>query len=116
MTRTRQFEPSDVLNVTSTATTPVLDVGGATTISSQVEIGVSGVITGGPGNAGATIVPQKSNDKENWTDVEAVTSVLATGTVWYEIEAPAYRWFRMEFVTKSGGLDVTAKSLVMYDD
>lgn len=54
----------------------------------------------------ASVTPQKSNDRSNWTDIAAATDITGDGSSWFEYSDPGYKYLRLKFELDSGQLDI----------
>lgn len=54
--------------------------------------------------AGATVKLEKSNDRENWSDVATATDISQDGTVWLEVANPTFRYARLSYTLTAGRL------------
>jgi hypothetical protein len=62
--------------------------------------------------AGATVKMEKSNDNSNWSDHAAATNVTADATVWFEDDAPGYKYVRVTYTATAGRLSADHHILV----
>lgn len=66
-------------------------------------------------SVGATLDFQCSNDRENWTNIEAQTVISASGQVMLEQPNVAYRYFKVVKGLSSGDLELQCLVLVIGD-
>lgn len=57
--------------------------------------------------AGATVALNKSNDGVTWTNVATPTAISSTGTVWFEISGPTYRFAQLSYTLTAGSLNTS---------
>lgn len=65
--------------------------------------------------AGASVTFQKSNDAENWLDIQAATSISADGSVLLSQPNVAYRYFKAVKGLTSGIFNLKCNTLVIGD-
>lgn len=66
-------------------------------------------------SSGAEITFQASNDKVNWVDIQAATSISSSGQVMLEQPNVDYRWFKVVKAIDSGSLNLKCLVLVIGD-
>jgi len=98
--------------ITSSGTTPAIDLGGAVTFSFMALPVVTGTST-----AGATLTFQKSNDPNvasdpdagQWTNIASADTFESTpvAPIWLQVVDPEYQFVRAVYTTASGGLDAS---------
>jgi len=54
--------------------------------------------------AGASVTFQKSNDNSNWTNTASATSITADATVWFEDDAPGFKYARLSYTLTAGSM------------
>lgn len=65
--------------------------------------------------AGASVTFRKSNDRTNWIDVQAATSITVDGSAMIEQPNVSYRYFKVVKALTSGVVDLKALVLVIGD-
>ncbi len=65
--------------------------------------------------AGASVKFQKSNDRSNWIDIQAATTITVDGNVLLEQPEVSYRWFKAVKGLTSGIFNLKCQTLVIGD-
>jgi len=86
----------------------IVDLSGADKFSCQAVYTVDTPV-------GATVTFQLSNDRTNWTNIQAATSISGNGTVMLEKANVDYRYFRAVKALTSGDVDLKCLTLVIGD-
>lgn len=73
------------------------------------DVGVTNTIFTAVALAGASVTFQGSNDGSNWTDLQAATSIAATGSVLYTGANVGYQYLKVVKGLTAGSVDLSAR-------